>query len=88
MSEYARLDPFAELRLPTPVHARALRLLQGIRHARTVADTLHAADRAEGFVMGLESLKALPAAGIEVLYRIFDTASQLRQVQLELERQG
>lgn len=88
MNKIDSLDPFAGMHLPTAAHARALRLLQGIRHAKTLTDTLHAADRAEGFVMGIESLKALNAARIQEMYRVFDVASQLRQVQLELERQG
>ncbi len=77
------IDPFAALDLPQAVHVRAFKLLNSIAQASTVADTLHAADRAEGFALGIETVKALNPAAIEALYRIFDDASQARQAELE-----
>lgn len=76
-------NEFAALKLPPSVHAQALRLLAAIAQASTLADTLHAADRAEGFTLGIETVKALNPAAIEGLYVIFDDASQAHQAQLE-----
>lgn len=78
----AQHDPLAAWNLPTAVHFRALKLLSNIAQATTVADTLHAADRAEGFVLGIETVKALNPAAIEALYLVFDDASQARQAAL------
>lgn len=77
-----QFDPLAALKLPTSVHFRALKLLS-LTQANTVADTLHAADRAEGFALGIETVKALNPAAIEGLYLIFDDASQARQAEPE-----
>ncbi|WP_124403708.1 MULTISPECIES: hypothetical protein [Pseudomonas] len=51
------IDPFVALDFPQAVHVRALKLLNSIAQASTVADTLHAADRAEGFAFGIETVK-------------------------------
>ena len=75
-------DPFVALNLPDAVYFRALKLLNSIAQASTVADTLHAADRAEGFALGIETVKALNPAAIEALYLIFDDASQASQAEL------
>jgi hypothetical protein len=75
-------DEFAALNLPRSVHAQALKLLAGIVQASTLADTLHAADRAEGFTLGIETVKALNLGAIEGLYLIFDRALQARQREL------
>ena len=75
-------DPFVALNLPHAVYVRALKLLNSIAQASTVADTLHAADRAEGFALGIETVKALNPAVIESLYVAFDQASQARQQEL------
>lgn len=76
-------DPFAALALPAAVHKQASRLLAGITQARTVADTVHATDRAEGFTLGIETVRALNLGAIEGLYLVFDRASQARQTELE-----
>lgn len=81
--ELALPDPFTALNLPNAVHYRTLKLLSNIVQATTVADTLHAADRAEGFVLGIETVKALNPGAIETLYRVFDDASQARQAALD-----
>lgn len=77
---------FAELNLPRLVLARARKLLWAITAASTVADALHAADRAEGFALGIETVKALDAGVIEGLYLIFDRALQARQRELKDDR--
>ncbi|QSL86219.1 hypothetical protein [Pseudomonas atacamensis] len=75
-------DVLRELNLPHSVQVQALKLLTAIADASTVADTLHAADRAEGFALGIETVKALNPALIESLYVAFDQASQARQQEL------
>ncbi|MGY2257931.1 hypothetical protein [Pseudomonas sp. SDO55104_S430] len=86
MSDLDAHNPFAGLNLPPAVQAQALKLWQSILRATTVSDTLHALDRAEGFVLGLETLKGLNTASLEGLYLAFDGAAQARQMQLGVRR--
>jgi len=81
--EMIKHEVLAALNLPRSVHAQALKLLTAIANASTVADTLHAADRAEGFTLGIETVKALNPRVIESLYVAFDHASQARQQELD-----
>ncbi|POF43441.1 hypothetical protein B0D71_01090 [Pseudomonas laurylsulfativorans] len=76
-------DPLAALNLPSAVRARALKLLGAIAQARTAADCARAADRAEGFALGLETVRALNAASLEGLYLAFEQAATVRLVVLE-----
>jgi hypothetical protein len=76
-------DPLAALNLPTAVRGRALKMLQAINQAHSAADCTRAADRAEGFVMGIETVKALNPASIEGLYLVFEQAATVRLVVLE-----
>mgnify|MGYP001039742185 CR=1 FL=1 len=76
-------DPFAALNLPHGVHAQALKRLGQIAHARTAAELQRAADLAEGFGLGLETVKALNAASIEGLYLAFEHAAIARGLELE-----
>ncbi|EPA99441.1 hypothetical protein [Pseudomonas sp. G5(2012)] len=71
-------DKLVSLNLPQAVHAQAIKLLVAIGQANTVTDCHRAADRAEGFGLGLETIKALNAASIEGLYLAFDDAAQTR----------
>jgi hypothetical protein len=43
---------------------------------------LRAADRAEGFVLGIETARALNPDNIESLYLVFDRAFRVRQAEL------
>ena len=76
-------DPFASLNLPQGIHAQAQKLLGAIAQARTVTDCKRAADRAEGFGLGIETVKALNAASIEGLYLAFEHAATARLMVLE-----
>jgi hypothetical protein len=76
-------DPLAALNLPQGIHAQALKLLANIAQARTAAECNRAADRAEGFGLGLETVKALNPASIESLYLEFEHTATARLVVLE-----
>ena len=76
-------DPLAGLNLPQGIHAQALRLLAAITQARTATDCKRAADRAEGFGLGIETVKALNAASNEGLYLAFEHAATARLMVLE-----
>ncbi|MQT97754.1 hypothetical protein [Pseudomonas helleri] len=76
-------DLLAALNLPSTVHAQALKLLGAIAQARSAADCNRAADRAEGFGLGLETVKALNPASIEGLYLAFEHTATARFVVLE-----
>lgn len=76
-------DPLAALNLPQGIHAQALKLLGNIAQARTKADCNRAADRAEGFGLGLETVKALNPASIEGLYLAFEHTATARLLVLE-----
>ena len=60
-----------------------MKLLGNIAQTRTATDCHRAADRAEGFVLGLETVKALNAASIEGLYLAFDNAATARRLEQE-----
>ena len=76
-------DPLTALNLPQAVYAQALKLLCNIAQARTADDCTRATDRAEGFGLGLETVKALNAASQEGLYLAFEHAATARRVVLE-----
>lgn len=76
-------DPLAALNLPHAIHAQALKLLAAIAEARTAADCNYAADRAEGFGLGIETVKALNAASLEGLYLAFEHTATARLVVLK-----
>lgn len=73
-------DPFAGLNLPQAVQAQALKLLTRIQQAHSPDELWRAADRAEGFVLGMETVKALNPASLEGLYVVFDSATTARRV--------
>ncbi|RON20564.1 hypothetical protein BK660_16045 [Pseudomonas brassicacearum] len=75
-------DPLAPLNLPAAIRVQGSKLLCAIRSAATLLDALRAADRAEGFVLGIETLRALNPEDIEGLYLVFDRAFQVRQAEL------
>lgn len=80
---HERNDPLAALNLPLAIHAQALKLLSNIAQARTASDCHRAADRAEGFGLGIETVKALNAASIEGLYLAFEHTATARLMVLE-----
>ncbi|MBB6155253.1 hypothetical protein HDC30_002476 [Pseudomonas sp. JAI115] len=75
--------PMATPDLPRAVYIQVGQLLQLIRAARTHAETQRAMDRAQGFVLGLETTQALPPDSLGVLHQGFDTAVQKRRQELE-----
>lgn len=83
MSRRDEHDPFAALILPAGVQAQAAKLLASVARASTAADCKLAAQRADGFVLGLETAHALNAASIEALYILFENAEMARALELE-----
>lgn len=71
------------LHLPPAVKAQTLKLLAQIAQARTADDLFRASDRAEGFVLGLETVEALSAASIEGLYVAFEQTATARRLEHE-----
>jgi hypothetical protein len=65
------------------MRTQALKLLERIQQACTADELFSAADRAEGFVLGLETVKALNAASLEGLYVAFDNAATARRLEHE-----
>lgn len=76
-------NALAALHLPPAVKAQTLKLLAQIAQARTADDLFRAGDRAEGFVLGVETVKALNPADIEALYVLFDNAATARRLEHE-----
>lgn len=74
--------PLSALNLPHAIHAQALKPLGAIDQARTATDCHRAADRAEGFGLGIVTPRALPPLDVENLYQVFGSAGQARQVEL------
>ncbi len=79
----------APLALPAGLDAQARKLLHAIDIACSLEDTQRAADRAEGFVLGVETAQGLMPTDVEALYLAFDYAERVRQTELskaELDR--
>lgn len=73
-------NALAVLNLTQAVMTQTLKLLARIAQARNADELWRASDRAEGFVLGLETIKALNAASIEGLYGAFDNAATARRL--------
>ncbi|WP_415763212.1 hypothetical protein [Pseudomonas sp. CP4] len=73
----------AALDLPHPVEREALRLLRQVAQAHTADDLVRASDRAEGFVLGLETVKVLNEASIQGLHNAFTAAVTARRQEHE-----
>ncbi|MCP1489357.1 hypothetical protein J3D48_005670 [Pseudomonas fluorescens] len=69
------------LNLPNAVEVQTLKLLHQIELAHTADDLFRASDRAEGFVLGLETVRVLNAASIEGLYKAFESAATARRLE-------
>lgn len=76
-------DALATLNLPEAIRVQATQLLGAISQARDLSDLLRAADRAEGFGLGLETVKALNPASIEGLYLAFEHTATARLMALK-----
>lgn len=74
-------EALAALHLPNAVEVQTLKLLHQIALAHTADDLFRASDRAEGFVLGLETVKVLNAASIEGLYKTFEAAATARRLE-------
>lgn len=70
------------MKVPAAIRAQASKLLCAIRSAATAEDSLRAADRAEGFALGIEIVRALYPGEVGGLYSVFDCAFQARQAEL------
>lgn len=75
-------DPLAPLGM-SAIRTQASKLLRAISCAATLEEALRAADRAEGFALGIETVRALNPGDVEGLYLVFDRAYQARQTDLE-----
>jgi hypothetical protein len=74
--------PPRSLNLPTAIRAQARQLQAAIGGARSLDELRRAADRAEGFVLGLKTVRALKPIDVENLYVVFVSAAQARQAAL------
>jgi len=82
MSEEYGQVLLAAQNLTGAIRAQADKLLQTILSSATTPPTLRAIDRAEGVILGLETVSALSADTIERLYFVFDDAAQTRLTEL------
>ena len=64
--------------MPAAVRQELNMLLSTIKRATTSEEAERAGIRAEGFVLGVERLKALQPASIEALYLVVEQAVELR----------
>jgi hypothetical protein len=77
-------NPLSPLGLPAAIRVQGSKLLRAISSAATPEDTHRAADRAEGFALGIDTVRALTPGEVEGLYLVFDRAFQVRQAELGL----
>jgi hypothetical protein len=74
-------NALAALNLPSAVEVQTRKLLTQVVQARTADELFRASDRAEGFVLGLETVKALNPASLTGLYVAFAEAATARRLQ-------
>ncbi|MFK3821587.1 hypothetical protein ACI2KL_05150 [Pseudomonas yamanorum] len=72
-----------QISLPKGVGPQALKLLDAITGADTKEDLNRAGGKAEGFVLGLESAKAIKSQIAESLYVAYDDAASNRLSELK-----
>lgn len=65
--------------MPSALRVETLKLLALIRLAANPDDLWRTSDRASGFILGLETVETLDAAGIKWLYEVFDEAAKPRR---------
>lgn len=70
------------LNLPESVRKQAHRLLNAIQQADSGAELQRAADRADGFGLGIETVRALNPSSLEGLYLVFDRVADMRRADL------
>ena len=71
-----------QISLPKGVGPQASKLWDAITQAGTAEDLNRAGGKAEGFVLGLESAKAIKSQVAESLYVAFDDAASQRAAEL------
>lgn len=72
----------AQISLPKGVGPHAEKLFDAITQASTADELNRAGGKAEGFVLGLESAKAIKSQVAESLYVAFDDAASQRATEL------
>jgi hypothetical protein len=72
----------AQISLPKGVGPQAEKLFDAITQASTADDLNRAGGKAEGFVLGLESAKAIKSQVAESLYVAYDDAASQRATEL------
>jgi hypothetical protein len=72
----------AQISLPKGVGPHAEKLFDAITQASTADDLNRAGGKAEGFVLGLESAKAIKSQVAESLYVAYDDAASQRATEL------
>ncbi|MFW9082392.1 hypothetical protein ACOI9X_24425 [Pseudomonas sp. P2757] len=75
-------DTLSELSLPAALRTQASALLDIINGASNRDELLRAVGRAEGFVLGLETLDARNAIDVQNLYVVVEAAAHRRQAEL------
>ena len=72
----------AQISLPKGVGSHAEKLFDAITQAGTAEELNRAGGKAEGFVLGLESTKAIKSQIAESLYVVYDDAASQRASEL------
>ncbi|NNA55963.1 hypothetical protein HBO27_08990 [Pseudomonas koreensis] len=75
-------NTLSQLDLPAELRTQASALLDIINGASNRDELLRALGRAEGFVLGLETLDALNPIDVQNLYVVVEAAAHRRQVEL------
>ncbi|UQS16163.1 hypothetical protein [Pseudomonas sp. HS6] len=75
-------ETLSGLNLPGAIRAQASKLLAAINNANGLGELLRDTGRAEGFVLGIETLNALNAVDVEHLSIVLEAAAHNRYVEL------
>lgn len=76
-------ETLSKLNLPAATRTQASALLAVIYGASNRDELLRATGRAEGFILGLETLDALDAIDVQNLYVVVEVAALRRQAELD-----
>ncbi len=72
-------EVLAALNLPPAVKVQTLKLLARISQAANADELWRASDRADGFLLGLETVRALNPLSLEGLSKLFDQIATTRR---------
>lgn len=79
----SQVEALNGLNLPAAVYMQTANFLARMETCLTLAELQRVADRADGFIFGIETVRALNYGAIEGLYVLFEEAVQVHRAVLQ-----